>query len=99
MPCLKQGGEDGLQCLATFALPLLQGLCSLLPEAQEDMLHLLFDSMIVAVGANAPATAAMEPVLTPLLVQVWAIAVCVAALQCAEPIPRPFIGIEEIGTM
>ena len=71
VPCLKQGGEDGLQCLATFALPLLQGLCSLLPEAQEDMLHLLFDSMIVAVGANAPATAAMEPVLTPLLVQVW----------------------------
>lgn len=71
VPCLQRLGDGGVERLAGFALPLLAGLCSLLPQAEEDMLHLLFDSMIVAVGANAEATAAMEPTLTPLLLQVW----------------------------
>ena len=52
-------------------MPLLASLCSLLPQAQDDMLHLLFDSMIIAVGVDAGATTTMVPTLTPLLLQVW----------------------------
>lgn len=71
VPCLKSLGDDGVDRLDGFALPLLSSLCTLLPQAQEDMLCLLFDSMIMAVGVNAEATATMEPTLTPLLLQVW----------------------------
>lgn len=71
IPCLKDVGGSGVDRLAGFALPLLASLCSLLPQAQDDMLYLLFDSMIIAVGVNAEATATMEPTLTPLLLQVW----------------------------
>lgn len=71
IPCLKGLGDHAVDMLAGFALPLLASLCSLLPQAQDDMLHLLFDSMIIAVGVNADATATMAPTLTPLLLQVW----------------------------
>lgn len=71
IPCLKELGDDAVDMLTGFALPLLSSLCSLLPQAQDDMLHLLFDSMIIAVGVNSDATATMIPTLTPLLLQVW----------------------------
>ncbi len=70
IPCLKEL-DHAVDMLTRFALPLLASLCSLLPQAQDDMLHLLFDSMIIAVGVNADATATMAPTLTPLLLQVW----------------------------
>ncbi len=70
VPCLKEL-DHAVDVLTGFALPLLASLCSLLPQAQDDMLHLLFDSMIIAVGVNADATTTMAPTLTPLLLQVW----------------------------
>eukprot|EP01048_Picozoa_sp_COSAG05_P013889 COSAG05_NODE_1522_length_4642_cov_18.667841_3_plen_613_part_00 len=71
VPCLKELGSGGMECLGSFASPLLAGLCSLLPQAQEDMLHSLFETVLVAVGANAAATLAAEPTLTPLLIRIW----------------------------
>jgi hypothetical protein len=72
VPCVKRLGEAGMDCLGAFAAPLLHELCSLLPQADdEDMLHSLFETLLVAVGANAVATLAAEPMLTRLLVQIW----------------------------
>jgi hypothetical protein len=71
IPCLRQLGNGGLECLSSFAAPLLEGLCALMPQAQEDMLHSLFETLLVAVGANAEATVVAESTLTPMLVRIW----------------------------
>jgi hypothetical protein len=61
--------EDLTQPLLPAAL---QCLCQLLPDAQEDTLHMVLESLSVALDSTPLEVACVaEPTLTPLLLQAW----------------------------
>lgn len=50
---------------------LFQMLATLLPSATEDLLVLVLETMVVAVGVDTDVTAAAEPLLGPLVIDTW----------------------------